>query len=98
MLDKLALFARYGLQALLILPALMSMISEAVEAVEAMGGPGTGAAKKKAVLEAVDAALEVAEAVAPGALGLERTVLVGLSSNLVETVIGLQKSVRDRGE
>lgn len=92
-----SLVSQYGLQAMLVLPMLMTMINEATEAVEAIGGPGTGEAKKEAVLEAVEAAYDLAEMAHPGTLPIDKLSFSELAAGLIETVLRLQSARRAFG-
>lgn len=83
-------YANYGLQALMLLPTLITMVHGAIEAVEQIGGPGP--AKKEAVLGAIGAVFDVVESTTPGALGLDKPVLLDLSGKLVETQLGLSRA------
>lgn len=93
-LNSLAIVSQYGIQAMLVIPMLLTMINEATEAVELIGGPGTGEAKKAAVLDAVDAAYDLTSAARPGTIPLDKLAFRALASNLVETVLGLQAVAR----
>lgn len=73
-------------------PVVLKLIGEVVEAVEAIGGPKTGDVKKSSLMEAVDAAFDVQEHVAPGALGLEKASFLELADRLVDTALALQKA------
>lgn len=94
MFNPFPFIGQYALQALMLLPALLNMVHEASEAIEAIGGAGTGAAKKQALLEAACAAYDVAERVEPGGLGIDREAFGALSGELVETVLTLKSDVR----
>jgi hypothetical protein len=95
-MSTLEIIARYGLGALRLMPLVLSLVSEAVDAVEAIGGPGTGEAKKAAVLDAVDAAFDLQAASAPDALPLDRVAFRALASQLVETALSLQRARAER--
>lgn len=73
-------------------PVVLKLIGEVAEAVEALGGPKTGDVKKASLMEAVDAAFDVQEQVAPGALGLDKAQFNELAGRLLETALTLQKA------
>lgn len=81
-----------GLLGLQVLPQLLKAVSETMEAVEAIGGRGTGDAKKAALLEAVAAAFEVQQSLSSQPAPLDNLAVRKLSSELVETVHRLQKA------
>lgn len=83
---------KYGMQILFIIPALMTLVKEAVEAVEVIGGRGTGAAKKAAVLEAVDAGIAAAGIISPAFGAVPRDVLLSLVDTMIESVLTLKKA------
>lgn len=87
---SVGLLITVGVNILRYLPLVLRTVSETVEAVEAIGGPKTGAAKKQAVMEAVEAAMALAavddpEAPAPAQVRQ-------LAGALVEPALTLQKA------
>ncbi len=81
-----------------VLPLVLRAVSETVEAVEAIGGPKSGAAKKQAVLEAVEAAMALGAA--PGQVVPDdpdsppKEQVRQLAGLLVEPALSLQKARR----
>lgn len=80
-----------------IAPVVLRIVSEAADAVEAIGGAGTGEAKKAAVLDTVDAAYDLQMATDPGAIPIDKLAFRKLASDLVETSLTL-KQARDERE
>lgn len=92
-MNTLALISRYDWRILALLPTLITMINETTEAVEAIGGAGTGEAKKQAVLEAVDAAYDATKVLDLNAIELDKLAFRQLASLLIDSVVGLKNNV-----
>ena len=78
-----------GLRVLFAVPALIRLIQETTEAVEEIGGPGTGPAKRQAVLEAVEAAYRASESM-HDAPPMTKDALMDMAGNLVDSVVALK--------